>query len=383
MITGAETAHLQGRPTAIFLEGRLPILEAPLARALGLHDGQVVRPTVEARGEQLKLVLQGAGVPRLLDMPPDLRGAPGDTLGFRVQLLPGGQAVLRPLTAGGVATAAEGLAAAGALAQPERLARLAFRPPGLDAWLQVLRPGFLSGLMQAHPQPEAQEWLQRLLRQRPGMAQLNPDSLRLGVQRTGMGLEAMLARGLGPDMGPDMADTKTVLRELMRAWTQAPASALALLGQALDDIEASQLRAVQAGLGAPGPAADTLTGREVSLAFVLPFSDADPVYVQLRRQRRQPGEEAPPFFVHLHSRSQALGEVWLQTRILDSQVELAMWAVREDIASRARQGSGDLADALDEVGLQMTGLRVIHGARPSEDAPAAPPDAGRLVDFRA
>ena len=46
MITGAETAHLSQRPGTIFLEGRLPMVVAPLARELGLHDGQVINAYV-------------------------------------------------------------------------------------------------------------------------------------------------------------------------------------------------------------------------------------------------------------------------------------------------------------------------------------------------
>lgn len=376
MITGAETAALVGRPAPIYLEGRLPILEAPLVRALGLHDGQVVRPTVEVRGDQLRLLLQGPGGSQLLELPPALRGAAGQALQWRIQLLPSGQAVLRPLPAAG---AEAGAAAAAAVPQlPERLAQLAFRPPGMDAWLQLLRPDVLAGLWQAHSQAEADPWMQRLLRQRPGMAQLTPEAVRQALQRTGMGSEALLARGMA-----DPADLKATLRQLLRTWTQAPAAALNLLGQALDDIEASQLRAAQSAAPAGPGSAEAAAGRELVLAFVLPFADADPVAVELRRPRRQSGQEAPPFFVQLHTRSRELGEVWLHTRILESQVDLTMWAVRQDVAERARAGAAQLSSALDDAGLQMTGLRVIHGARPGEDGPPPPSVAGRLVDLKA
>lgn len=380
MITGAETASLVGRPAPIYLEGRLPLLEAPLVRALGLHDGQVVRPTVEVRGDQLRLVLQGPGGSQLLELPASLRGLAGQALQWRIQLLPSGQAVLRPLPAPDGGTAGAAAPALVAAVLPERLSQLAFRPAGMEAWLQLMRPDVLASLWQAHPQAEADPLMQRLLRQRPSMAQLTPEAVRQALQRTGMGVEALLARG----SAPDGADLKTTLRELLRAWTQAPAAALGLLGQALDDIESSQLRAAQstamAGAGAPAEAA---AGRELVLAFVLPFGDADPVAIELRRPRRQSGQEAPPFIVQLHTRSQALGEVWLHTRIQDSQVDLTMWAVRQDVAERARLGGAQLSSALDEVGLQMTGLRVIHGSRPGDEGPPPPSSAGRLVDLKA
>jgi len=41
MITGAETAGLVGRPSPIYLEGRLPLLlQAKDVLALGLRDGK-------------------------------------------------------------------------------------------------------------------------------------------------------------------------------------------------------------------------------------------------------------------------------------------------------------------------------------------------------
>jgi hypothetical protein len=385
MISGAETAHLSTRPPAIFLEGRLPVLEAKAVQALGLHDGQVVRPTVEARGEQLRLVLKGAGLERLLDLPAQPRLGPGESLALKVQLLPNGQAQLRPLgpenTGNAAAHAAATAQAQQALAGLSRLDRLAFRPPGMDAFLQLMRPGFLQGLLQASPQPEASEWVQRLLRQRPSMGQLTPEALRQAVMRSGFMTESLLARGLIPDGG----DTKLLLRQLQRSWTQAPANVQALIENAIDDLESAQVKAVQAGQGglAPGMAAEAAAGRELAFAFVLPFADADPVSLRILRQRRRPGEEAPPLVVHLHSRSRDLGEIWLQTRLLQSQVDMTMWAVREDVARRADQGRGELAVALDDMGLQMTRLVVIHGARTPEAPPDAPPQAGSLVDFKA
>jgi hypothetical protein len=374
MISGAETAHLSVRAPAIFLEGRLPMLEAKAVQSLGLHDGQVVRPTVEARGEELKLVLKGAGAERLLDLPAQPRLGPGETLALRVQILPGGQAQLRPLgpepAAVGVATPWQGAS---------RLDRLAFRPAGMEALVQLMRPGFLAGLLQASPQTEASDWVLRLLRQRPSMAQLTPEGLRQAFASSGLMTEAMLARGAGAHP----ADTKLLLRQLLRNWSQAPPHVQALIEEAIDDLESSQLKAAQASQsGVSLSAAETGAGRELALSLVLPFADADPVSLRILRERRRPGEEAPPLVVHLHSRSRDLGEIWLQTRLLESQVDMVMWAVREDVARRAQQGRTDLVLALDEMGLQMTRLQVIHGARTPE-TPPVPPQSGSLVDFTA
>ena len=71
MLPSADAAALSAKPPVILLEGRLPVLEAPAVKALGLHDGQVVRPTVEVREGQLVLTLRGQVLP--WPVPNDLR----------------------------------------------------------------------------------------------------------------------------------------------------------------------------------------------------------------------------------------------------------------------------------------------------------------------
>jgi len=94
MITGAETAGLVGRPSPIYLEGRLPLLlQAKDVMALGLRDGQMVKPTIEVRQEQLKMVLFN----RVFDLPAGLRAQAGDVLSMQVQVLANGSAQLRSL----------------------------------------------------------------------------------------------------------------------------------------------------------------------------------------------------------------------------------------------------------------------------------------------
>ena len=106
-------------------------------------------------------------------------------------------------------------------------------------------------------------------------------------------------------------------------------------------------------------------------------------FSQRRPQPPEPPEEEPaPLYVHMHTRSRDHGELWLQTCIRErTQVEMVMWAVREDVAERARAQSSNLAEELASAGLRMAQFQVIHGPRPSELPQWQAPQAqGRWVD---
>jgi hypothetical protein len=377
MITGAETAHLAPKTPTIFLEGRLPLVVERAAAELGLRDGQVIQAAIESRLDRLRMVLQDpAQAGRFIDLPKDLpaglRLAAGDTALFRVQLQADGSIWLRPLQAQGAAGAAV-LGGAGAPAPeaqlPSRMQQLGFRPPDMGALAQLLRPGGLDSLLQglnpAAPELAALQHWQRL---RPSMAQLTPEKLQQLMQRSGLSTEALLANG----QAHGLVDLKSGLRQLLRLLQSTQSDAMGRVQDALDDIESRQLTA-----------ADTLTGREWLLSMMLPFSDAEPVALRFVRSRRPPGEDKAPLVIHLHTRNRDLGEIWLQTRISgETEVDMVMWALREDVVRRARELTPNLQEELDSAGLNMTRLQVIHGPGPSEPLPWHPPETGSLLDIK-
>jgi hypothetical protein len=117
--------------------------------------------------------------------------------------------------------------------------------------------------------------------------------------------------------------------------------------------------------------------------MMLPFADAEPVALRFVRGRSKRGEEKAPLVIHLHTRNRELGEVWLQTRISDqTEVDMVMWALREDVVKRARDLTPNLAEELDSAGLNMTRLHIIHGPGPSEPMPWNPPETGSLLDVQ-
>ncbi len=374
MFSSADLSPLSGRVQAIYLEGRLPIFEAPAVAALGLRDGQVVRPSIEVRDGQLQLMLQGMLIP----VPPQLRLAAGDRPAWQVRLDAQGRATLVPMGEAS-AVSAEAGAAAETSQTAGRLEQLALRPPTLSGLAALMQPGALAALFQAAPQPDVGAQIAQLLRLWPSTSQITPEALRRALRQGGWTQEAALARGERLP-GGDSVDAKSLLRTLLADWTQAPASTRALLQDAVDDIESRQLQSVVEGSA----------GREIALAMLLPFADAEPVRVRWSQARDGQaggaGGGPAPWVVDLHTRSSVLGEVWLRTRISGGKrVELVMWAERAELAAQARAASASLVAWLNEAGLRMDSLQVIHGAPPpgiEAQAPAAG-DPGRLVDLRA
>lgn len=361
MITGAETAHLAARPPpVIMLEGRLPLLEASAAKHLGLTEGQVVRPSVETRAGQLMLMVGGQAV----NLPPEWRAIAAQNPWWRIQYDSArGGWTFRPLLQEHQARA-QSLPAL----TPTLLQQLALRPPQMSALHQVLTPGVLSQLAQAASQIEIRPLIQQFHRLLPSMSRLSADSLRQWIQHSGWMGEALLAQG--QLKGPDL---KQVLRALLHTWTQAPVETRTLLQDAVDDIEARQLHASEAN-----------PNRDGWVHLMLGFADFDPVDIRYYAPKKRLGEDSIPLVVHLHTQSQTLGELWLQTRIShQTQVDLVMWAEQEFVVNQARTAAPSLQEWLESSGLEVTGMQVIHGKRPFfVDAPGS--DApGQLLDLKA
>lgn len=361
MIPGLEPAQLAARSGAIYLEGRLPMVVASMARELGLHDHQVISAKAQAQGSGWNLLLPGG---QRLELPREFAGntplAHGDTLLFRVQLQADGSVLLRPMAPPAASTAAEPL-------WPERNQQLLHRPPDPAALRQLLQPATLDQLLQLvrTAAPELVAGLQAWMRLRPSMAQLTPARLQQLLMQGGWMTEALLAQG----KGAGLVDLKTTLRSLLRGLGGASETRV-LLQDALDDIESRQLQA-----------SDTGSGKEWAISMVLPFVDAHPVHV---RMNWRPAQDDTPsrFTLQLHTTSPELGDLWLQSQISNlANVELVMWADREDVARRAQARSASLADELDSAGLRMTRLQVIHGRRPEgTNDPWQPPGSGSVVD---
>jgi hypothetical protein len=363
MLSGPEQAALPGRLNPIYLEGRPLALETPVARLLGLRDGQIVQANVELRGEALKLLLNG----KLLDLPPGLRFRPGDTVFLRAYQ--GANSWLLKLfdPAAQPAAPAAGVATETATAQinASRLAALSLRPPMSPTLLELFAPRQAVSLLQTTGNPELAAIFQRM---QLSMRGLSAGGLQAAVFGSGLWVEALLSRG----QSPGAVDTKVWLRRMIRALSDKDTAVISNLRRAFDDIEAAQVESLAAQ--ARG---------ELSFGMVLPFVDANPVHLKFFRPARQPGKEAPPFSVDIHTENEVLGEIWLKTSISKaSHVDLMMWALKGSAVRLARKHSDALGERLQKAGLTMDSFRIFHAARPSLPEGWSPP-AGAMLDVTA
>ncbi len=365
MIPPADLAQLPGRSNPIYLEGRILPLTVEQARQLDLRDGQIVQALVQARGDELALLLRGKQV----DVPKSPLTAgwqSGQTLNLQVVQTGANALGLQPLSPQPMALAAAPFFS--------RLGNLLFRPPGQEQLASLMKPGVLDVLLMGRTDLQAQ-WRNIQL----SMGRLDPQALAQAINRaviSAMGPESRLLRGLPAPT----EDPKQLLRRLMQALSDdrdgegvADGDAVQSLARAIDDIEASQVQTAQAQ-----------AQKELMINLMLPFADADPIELQFRRAPRKEGQEPPPLTVNVHSRSQDLGEVWLKTQLpgLD-RVDLTMWALREGVALQARARAGELTAQLSEAGLALQSFQVIHGPRPASQADWVPSGRGLVIDVRA
>jgi hypothetical protein len=359
-ILGPEGVHAIPRVAPIQMDMRTTYVEAPVARQLGLHDGQVVQAMVAVRNDQLKLVLND----HAFNMPLSPYIKEGDLAQLRAQLLPSGKWALQLLHTGSFAGPH-----AAAPALPTRLNTLLFQPSGFASLLTLLRPGVLESLVP--PVQDGTDLKKRITAQRLNMGSLQASGLKRFILGESKATEATLQEGDVP-----VDSTKLLLRLLMaqrdRVEEQGGSEAHELQ-RALDDVEAAQVQSAQHQ--AKG---------DLSFALVIPFIDADPVELEFEKKGNKPGQPKQPLVVNMHTQSRALGEVWLKTTISDSsQVDLTMWALSKDVAELAKFNASELTYEIENAGLVMGSFQVYNAPRPSlnEDRPA--PDHGALVDTQA
>jgi len=383
VITGAEALIAPSRINPIYLDGKLLTFQASIAQDLGLKDGQIVQALVRLHGDQPKLLLQG----RMIDAPASALAAPGESMWLRVQNKAEGQWGFQPVPAPAGTQApstALTLTTPAVMMAPSlapvvsRIANLLYRPAGAVELSQLYKPGTLDALLGTIGRPDLlTQWRGLQL----SMSQLTPSALKQAMMGA-MGSEVWLSRG----MPTAVQDPKQMLRRLIDAINSNNLSTtqssdgddtdsigiVSRLQRAVDDLEASQVKAVQAQ-----------AQQEILFNMTLPFADANPVELTIRRGPKQEGE-SPLLIINVHSKSEQLGPVWLKTQLANSeQVELTMWSEDPNVVSQARSRSSLLGQELSNAGLTMKSFQVVQGARPNETSVWAPSGRGLVVDVSA
>ena len=387
---GAESVLGAMRATPVQLDMRPHWVETSMAEQLGLQDGQVVQALVEKKDGRVRLWLKDFS----FDLPNGWVLKDGDKPFLRVSVNPGGWGLLiqnpTDLSAatdkanvalnglgGKAATGAvsgAGWVAADAVASPSatsnRLNTLVFQPPGFAAFRQLLQMIDMRAPQIAQLTMGQSDVLARLSGLGLSMGQLQPLGLRKALAPYFRSVESQLSQRQKVEDEP-----RSLIRQLLSSLgeedTRASVNGLSEdLHKALNELEAAQLQS-----------AIDLNRGELNLRLMLPFTDADPVELHFQRPPRQPGDENPPLSVDIHSQSRRLGEVWLHTLIkAGHQVELTMWALREEVAQQARAHATELVMELGAAGLELQQFQIYNSPRPGTDTARPAPQRGLVVD---
>jgi hypothetical protein len=387
---GAESVLGAMRATPVQLDMRPHWVETSMAEQLGLQDGQVVQALVERKDGRVRLWLKDFS----FDLPNGWVLKDGDKPFLRVSLNPGGwglliqnptdlsaatdkaNVALSGLGGKGAAGAVSGagFVAADAVASPtatsNRLNTLVFQPPGFAAFRQLLQMIDMRAPQIAQLTMGQSDVLARLSGLGLSMGQLQPLGLRKALAPYFRSVENQLSQRQKVEDEP-----RSLIRQLLSSLgeedTGASVNGLSEdLHKALNELEAAQLQS-----------AIDLNRGELNLRLMLPFTDADPVELHFQRPPRQPGDENPPLSVDIHSQSRRLGEVWLHTLIkAGHQVELTMWALREEVAQQARAHATELVMELGAAGLELQQFQIYNSPRPGTDTARPAPQRGLVVD---
>lgn len=435
MINGPEIVALAMRPPVIPLWSRLPTLEAPAVQALGLHDGQVVRPTVEVREGLPRWVLQG----HVLVWPPPGIPPVESPVPMWVRLLPSGGAVLEPVVHGrspeSTGVQARDIHPVAAAAAPLSEARGDEMPDPEVAVRQLWRPGLLLALFQANPQPGLEQLLERWRQWLPSAAQPTPDRIRQWLQpvsarsasltgpavsRSADGSPVPLTTPIGlytasmsaaddPDLaamyqaaGQSVRDGQVLLHhpkmplhdavsklltELLQRWTRAPDSTRHLLQSAQEGVARSHEMAVYSVATASPDAAPPSAPLPVGwwLQGLVPFVDAEPVDMRVGVQERSQDGQPPAVWVDMHSAVSDGLEYWVHLQLEGRQkIDMTLWTREAEWVEHVRQGQSELIRRWQGAGFSSINVQVVHGTRPGHGKAATvaePP--GRWVDIQA
>jgi len=376
---GPELVSAASRIGPVQAENRSVWVQTPVAQQLSLRDGQIVQATVEVRDQRVRLYLKDF----FFELPNGWVLKDGDkpflrvsqnagSWGFLIQAHPNGQA---PAATATPVNQLFGLNPGSALpsvaAQPEpqsnRLGMLLIHPPGFATFSKLLSDVAQGSLS---TQAESGPLLQRLLKQRNSMAQMNPSMLRKAVMGQARSIENILLQG---QEAAD--DPKTLLKTLLGLLSEEGNNKemIRQVEDASKEFESAQAQSAQ-----------KMQQGELSLHVILPFIDADPVDLHFQRPPRKKGQEEPPLSVDIHSRSRVLGEVWLNTQISKgNDVDLVMWALRGEVAHLAKERSGELGLELGSSGLQLQSFQVFNAPRPLARVGESSGTRGSVIDLRA
>jgi hypothetical protein len=220
--------------------------------------------------------------------------------------------------------------------------------------------------------PALVQWLSAFKKMSLNMSHVSAQSLKKMVLSQAVSAEHLLANAQEVEDSP-----RSLLHRLLESLESSSSDEKGLeksqIKQALQEMESAQAQCAQ-----------DWTRGALSLKVVIPFLDADPVDLHFKKPPRQSGEGDTPLSVDIHSKSRLLGEVWLNTTITQGQqVDLVMWAVKQEVAQLAQLNAKELGFELEDSGLKLQSFQIFNVARPQELLLETLPKQGSVVDAKA
>ena len=387
MLQGPDLVLGVPRVPLVQMENKPILVESRVAQQLGLLDRQIIQATVSLNAGSVRLWLKNFSfeIPNTWNLKPGdmpfvratqnaqgwnvhLTGKPSVNASDASVANPTGLVTAQKLNA---QLALMGLPASLQAQQNlgSKLGMLLQQQVDFNQSAMLMRPDQLA-LMANNP--ALVQWLSAFKKMSLNMSHVSAQSLKKMVLSQAVSAEHLLANAEEVEDSP-----RSLLHRLLESLESSSSDEKGLeksqIKQALQEMESAQAQCAQ-----------DWTRGALSLKVVIPFLDADPVDLHFKKPPRQSGESDTPLSVDIHSKSRLLGEVWLNTTITQGQqVDLVMWAVKQEVAELAQLKAKELGFELEDSGLKLQSFQIFNVARPQELLLETLPKQGSVVDAKA
>ena len=379
---GPEQVNFMPRPAPVLMEGLEAIrVTDQVAKNIGLQDNQVVRAAVEDRQGILKLVLNN----REFDWKSSKRFKAGDFLNFKV-ISGKSETILQPIASNSSSSISSptlnNLLGGGDTA---RIMSLFYRPNQPSSVAKFFSPDSLTEFLSKVNDRNINLKIDQLLQ---SMRSYSPEMVRSALQNSGLFGESMITK-----YSSQKSDLKQILRAILNLGGLTKTE-LTTITQAVDEIESNQLDSIQ-----------TSKSRGVSYNFVIPFSDSDPVEINIESEgsdssaeelnrtsqniestEPENSSEGPKttsqnWVVNLYTDSQELGEIWSKATLKsEKSADLILWAKDPQAVQLARDGELFLGELFAGFGISLKKFIVLNAERPTIEKSLTGP--GQVLDVR-
>ena len=385
---GTEQVNLIPRMITPLLEGVESIrVTDQVAKSMGLVDNQIVRGVVEDRQGLARLILNN----RDFELKSSKKFKPGDVIEFRVKQSRSGmtlQAVsTEPTTTSSTSTSINSLLSGGDTA---KILSLFYRPSQPSSLAKLFSPESINKIMTQIGEKSFDLKMNQLM---SSMRSFSPEMARAAMQNSGLFGESMLSK-----QSVNRSDLKQFLRTILN-FISANSPDRIMLNQAIDEIESNQLEAMY-----------SQKNQGISYNFVMPFSDSDPVEINIEAEEADVSDKELPdgdnkvgrdweediddrerlsrnttipqnWVVNLYTDSRELGEIWSKATLKsEMSVEMILWAADQKVFEIAKSGEQFLGELFSGFGISLGKFVVLNAERPIIEKALTGP--GQVLDVR-